>query len=126
MNTVQLVGRIASDITCLEVTTAKGKTVKASFLLAVRRAVRGATEPDWVRIETWGKQAENLVKFNGKGSKVAVTGRIRGQFYNPDGGKTGGQLRTSVVADEIVYLTSPKGTEAAPPAGPAEAKGTKA
>lgn len=36
-----------------------------------------------------------------------MKGRIRGEFYNPDGGDRGGQLRTVVVAEEIVYLTPP-------------------
>ena len=50
-------------------------------------------------------QARNLVRFNDKGSKVAVSGRIRSDFYNPDGVPNGGQLRSAVVADRIEYLT---------------------
>jgi|HubBroStandDraft_6_1064221.scaffolds.fasta_scaffold1093673_2 single-strand DNA-binding protein len=101
MNSVHLVGKIASDIRVQEFT---GKT-KASFLLAVPRPVRDS-EPDFVRCETWGKQAENLVKFNQKGSRIAVTGHLRSRFYNPDGGTKGGQLMAAVVAEEIVYLQS--------------------
>jgi single-strand DNA-binding protein len=99
MNTVHLVGKIASDIKLQEFT----EKVKASFLLAVPRPVRDS-EPDFVRCETWGKQAQNLVKFNQKGSRIAVTGHLRSRFYNPDGGNRGGQLMAAVVAEEIVYL----------------------
>lgn len=109
MNTVQLVGKIATDIRLDQfgqTGTDTAKT-KASFLLAVGRPVRNA-DPDWIRVETWGKQAQNLVRFNGKGSRIAVSGRLRGQFYNPDGGDRGGQLRTIVVAEEIQFLGAPK------------------
>ena len=133
MNTVHLVGKIASEIVTQEFGTGEKRKVKASFLLAVRRPGK-ATEPDWVRIETWGKQAENLTRFNGKGSRVGITGRIRGQFYNPTGGDRGGQLRLAVVADEIMYLTAPKtgdqqsspaNAPAIPPAPPGAPSGPK-
>lgn len=109
MNTVQLVGKIATDIHLQQFGQAGTDTAKtkATFLLAVGRPVRNA-EPDWVRVETWGKQAQNLVRFNGKGSRIAVSGRLRGQFYNPDGGDRGGQLRLIVVAEQIQFLGAPK------------------
>lgn len=54
MNHVHLVGRIASEIRRDALNTRAGVRPKASFLMTVRRPVRGSTEPDWVRIETWG------------------------------------------------------------------------
>lgn len=127
MNTVHLVGKIASEIKFQEFpASGSGEArAKASFLMAVRRAIRrtdSKQEPDWIRVETWGTQARNLVKFNQKGSRIGVTGRIRGQFYNPDGGDRGGQLRSVVVAEEIVYLTAPTTSEDTSTA----AKGAKA
>lgn len=113
MNSVDLVGKIASEIKLHEFAARSGgeARAKASFLLAVRRAggrrTEGRPKGDIIRVETWGTQARNLVKFNDKGSRVAVKGRLRGEFYNPDGGDRGGQLRTVVVAEEIVYLTPP-------------------
>jgi single-strand DNA-binding protein len=123
MNTVHLVGKLATDVTVNEY--GAGPTgeprVKGTFLLAVPRPVKDA-EPDWVRVETWGKQAQNLARFNKKGSRVAVTGHLRSRFYNPDGSSKGGQLRSAVVAHEIVYLTPPSsaatGDETGATAGP--------
>ncbi|MDA8331884.1 MAG: single-stranded DNA-binding protein [Candidatus Dormibacteraeota bacterium] len=109
MNHVELIGVVASEVRVQEFIAA-GKPdpqVKASFLCAVRRRDR-TQEPDWVRVETWGVQARNLVRFNGKGSRVAVTGRLRGTFYNPDGKERGGQLRLVVAADQITYLSPPR------------------
>ncbi|MGI8608426.1 MAG: single-stranded DNA-binding protein [Candidatus Dormibacteria bacterium] len=108
MNHVQLVEKVASAIRVQEFESRTGgdPKVKASFILVVRRAGKDK-DPDWIRVETWGRQATNLVRFNDKGSRIAVVGSIRGQFYNPDGKERGGQLRAAVVADEITYLTPP-------------------
>jgi single-strand DNA-binding protein len=124
MNTVALVGKIASDIQLREYGSGADVKRKATFLLAVPRPVKDGT-PDFIRVETWGKQAENLVRFNRKGSRIAVSGRLRSQFYNPDGGTKGGELRSSVVADEIVYLTPPRSKESPSTDGPAAGKGNK-
>jgi single-strand DNA-binding protein len=113
VNHVQLIGIVASPVKVHEyANSAKGPQTKASFLFAVRRRDR-TQEPDWIRVETWGSQAQNLVRFNGKGSRVAVTGRLRGTFYNPEGKDRGGQLRLSVVAESIQYLSPPR-TEGIP------------
>ena len=109
MNHVELLGVVASEVRVQQFIAA-GKPepqVRASFLCAVRRRDR-TQEPDWVRVETWGVQARNLVRFNGKGSRVAGTGRLRGTFYNPDGKERRGQLRLVVVADQITYLSPPR------------------
>ena|SRR5258708_24875188 len=127
MNTVSLVGKVASDIQLREYGSGAEVKHKATFLLAVRRPVKDGAA-DFIRVETWGKQAENLMRFNQKGSRIAVSGRLRSQFYNPDGGTKGGELRSSVVADQIVYLTPPKSKDAAseaPPGAPVEGKRAK-
>ena len=109
MNTVQLVGRIATAIRLQEFTKASGGTqYKASFLLAVSPPVKGA-QPDWVQVETWGTTAQNLVRFNDRGSRISVKGSVRGRFWNPDGGTRGGKLRQVVVAHQIEFLSGPKG-----------------
>ncbi len=117
MNTVQLVGKIATDIRLQEFGTSASDSgkAKATFIIAVRRRSKNANAaPDWIRVETWGQQARNLVRYNSKGSRIAIHGRIRGEFYNRDGADRGGELRTAVVADEITYLTAPKQGEDSP------------
>ena len=95
MNTVHLVGKIATDIRVREFPSSKRPEpmVKASFLLAVPPPV--------------------------KGSRIAISGRIHSRFYDPNGKERGGSLRPTVVADGIDYLTQPR-TEPTAPA-PAEA-----
>lgn len=112
MNHVELIGVVASQVRLEEFpAAANGPQTKATFLCAVRRRTKDQA-PDWVRVETWGAQARNLVRFNGKGSRVAITGRLRGTFYNPDGKERGGQLRLTVVAEAITYLSAPRAPEA--------------
>ncbi len=113
MNHVQLVGVVASQVRLDEFGAGtEAPRTKATFLCAVRRRTK-SQEPDWIRVETWGIQARNLVRFNGKGSRVAIAGHLRGNFYNPDGKETGGQLRLSVVAESITYLSAPRPQEGA-------------
>lgn len=112
MNTVQLVGRIATEIRLQEFNSAKGTYHKASFLLAVSAPTKGV-QPDFIQVETWGVTAENLVRYTGRGHRISVKGRVRGQFWNRDGGDRGGKLRQVVVAEQIDFLGAPKGQAAA-------------
>jgi single-stranded DNA-binding protein len=57
-----------------------------------------------------------------KGSRIAVSGRLRSRFYDPNGKERGGSLRPTVIADGIDYLTPPRAEAHAP--APA-AKGAK-
>ena len=113
MNHVQLVGTVALQVRLDEFGTGTDSPrTKATFLCAVRRRNK-SQEPDWIRVETWGVQAQNLVRFNGKGSRVAIAGHLRGNFYNPEGKERGGELRLSVVAESITYLSAPKAQDGA-------------
>jgi single-strand DNA-binding protein len=114
MNTVHLVGKIATDIRVREFPskTRPEPMVKAQFLMVIP-APKKDGQPDWVPVETWNTQAKNLVRFNRKGSRIAVTGRIRSQFFDPNGKERGGSLRPTVVAEGIDYLTQPNRAAAA-------------
>ena len=113
-----------SAIRLQEITSSGGPRTKASFLLAVPGPRKDA-DADFIRVETWGKQAENLVKYNGKGSRVAVTGYIRSRFFNRDGGKTGGELRSAVVAQRVEYLQSRRQSPATQAETPEATKGPR-
>ena len=119
MNQIHLVGVIATEIKVNEYPAKEAGElkVKASFLLGVRRpSSNGERKGDLIRVETWGRQARNLVQFNGFKSRIGITGRLRSEFYNPDGVSKGGQLRSCVVADQIEYLTPKQHPDAVTPA----------
>jgi single-strand DNA-binding protein len=125
-NAVHLIGNVATEIKTEEFKRGDGEVlVKARFLLAVsrmgKRSAKGEEPaPDWIPVEVWGTLARALAQHNGKGSKIGVTGRIRSEFYKPEGQEKG-SLRTAVVAERIDFLTpKPKAAaeagEAATPA----------
>jgi len=124
MNQIHLVGVIASQIKVSEYTGKENGElkVKATFLLGVRRfSATGEPQGDLIRVETWDQQARNLAQYNDVKSRIAVTGRLRSEFYNPDGVPKGGQLRSWVVANRIEYLTPKSATSVEAPVADGEA-----
>ncbi len=135
-NTAFFIGNVATKITIEEFTRPDGEVLaKSRCLVAVSRLGKRNADgeepsPDYVPVEAWGALARALAQFNQKGSKIGVTGRIRSEFWAPEGEK--GSLRTAVVAERIDFLT-PKPrpaveepeAEAEAPAGRAVASAAK-
>lgn len=79
----------------------------ARFTIAVSRKFQnaeGERETDFLNCIAWRGQAENLHKYQKKGSKIAVVGWLQtGSYEAQDGTK---RYTTDIVADEIEFLTS--------------------
>ena len=101
MNSVALAGRLTRDP---EVRYTQSQTAVASFTLAVDRPYSKDKEnnADFIRITTFGKQAEFAEKYLNKGRLVGVTGRIQTGSYQDKDGKT--VYTTDVIADRIEFL----------------------
>lgn len=84
MNRIVLIGRIANDLELKK--TPHGKSV-CSFNLAVKRAF-DRNETDFLECVAWNAQAENLVKYQRKGSQLAVEGRYKSTSTKTKRGKT--------------------------------------
>ena len=108
MNQVMLIGRITKDI---EVRYTASQTAVTSFTLAVDRPVKAGDDKqaDFPRITVFGRQAENCEKFLGKGSKVAVEGRIQTGSYKDKDGNT--VYTTDVIANRVEFLDSKKSAQ---------------
>lgn len=107
LNRVVLVGRLTRDPDLRY--TPNGVAV-ANFNVAVNRPFsnqQGEREADFINGVVWRAQAENLAKYQKKGSLIGVDGRIQTRSYEGDDGKT--VYVTEVVADSIQYLESKKG-----------------
>ena len=106
LNNVVLAGRLTRDVESRQ--TGSGVTV-ATFSLAVDRPFTnqdGERETDFISVVVWRKQAENCAKYIGKGSLVAVTGRLQIRSYED---KEGIKRKVSeVVADNVRFLDSKK------------------
>jgi len=82
-NHVQLIGNVGQEptITNLE----SGKKV-ARFSLATNEYYKDAkgekqTETNWHTVVAWGKTAEIIEKYVGKGKEVGVTGKLKSRSY---------------------------------------------
>ena len=103
MNTVNLIGNLATDVELREV--GEDKKV-ATFVLAVDRPGqdRGA---DFVRIATWDRQAEVCDQYLAKGKRVAVDGRLRSRSWEDPEGKR--RSAVEVVANRVQFLSPREG-----------------
>lgn len=98
MNKAVLAGRLTKDVD-LRYTT-EGKAV-SNFTLAINRNF-DREKADFIPVVVWGKIAENCDKYIGKGSRVAVSGRIQTRNYDDKNGIT--RYITEIVADEVEFL----------------------
>jgi single-strand DNA-binding protein len=103
MNKVILIGRITKDI---DLKYTESNKAVASFTLAIDRTFGEKKETDFINCCIWGKQAENLKKYCGKGSQIAVDGRIQTRNYDDKDGKK--VYVTEVVAENIQFLDNKK------------------
>ena len=100
MNKFIGIGRITKDIELAY--TQNGKAV-AKYTLAINGY---NDKTDFLNCVTWNKQAENLKKYCGKGSQIAVEGRVSVRNYeNKEGKKV---YVTEIVTNNIMFLDSKK------------------
>lgn len=111
MNHVGLVGRITKDPELKYYNEKKPYTI---FTVAINRPYKndqGQVEADFIQCAAWGKLAENVSKYCGKGSIVGVNGRLSIRQFS-----TGQQLKintTEVVAEDVRFysLKAPTSTD---------------
>ena len=103
MNRVILVGRFARDPELR--TTNTGKSV-ATFSLAVDRRFKQEGQPtaDFFNIVAWGKQAETICQYLGKGRQIALTGRLQSRSYDAQDGTK--KYVTEVILEEFDFIGS--------------------
>ena len=102
INSIILVGRLTRDPELRY--TPNGKAV-ANFTLAVDRPFMGQggeKQTDFIRVTTWRKLAENCSNYIGKGSLVALKGRLEVRSWENDEGQR--RTMAEVVADTVQFL----------------------
>ena len=110
LNKVTLIGRITRD---LELRHTQSGIANVSFSLAVDKGLsrqkreefeaQGRPTADFPRVVVWGQMAENLARYCGKGSQIAVVGRIETGSYEDKDGKT--VYTTDIVAENVEFLS---------------------
>mgnify|MGYP001194410659 FL=1 len=110
MNNCVLIGRMTRDAD-LRYLPGTGAPV-ANFSIAVdkelnkdkRAELEAAGKPtaDFINIVAWGRTAEAVANYTGKGLKIAVQGRIQSRSWVADDGDR--RYATEVVADRVEFL----------------------
>ena len=108
LNTVNIIGNLADDVTDRLRTFEKdGETRHVlTFPLAVDGASNQTEKPGYFDVTCWGKTAENVAKYLGKGSKVAVDGQLRQEMWEKDGEK---RYKIGVGNARVIFLNSKNG-----------------
>ena len=103
-NKVQLIGNVGQEptITNLE----NGKKV-ARISLATNENYKNSkgekqTDTNWHTVVAWGKTADIIEKYVGKGKEVAIEGKLTSRSYEDKEGNK--RYVTEVVANEILLL----------------------
>jgi len=113
LNKTILIGNIARD---LELKYSASGVAICKFSLAVNRPVKKDGQPDcdFIQVLCFNKVAENLVNYQGKGSKIAVDGSISTGSYKDKDDKT--VYTFEVVAQNIQFLSTKQDAQPQQPA----------
>ena len=98
-----------------ETRTTKDGTTVSNFRLAVENEVPhkngdGQDAEAFVNVVTFGKLADAVDQYLGKGWRVLVRGRLRGHDWTDKAGTTRHDL--DVYANRVEFLAAPKGSTA--------------
>lgn len=102
MNFTALIGRLTKPAEIR--TTAEGLAI-ASFTLAVDRQKKDAGA-DFISCRAFGRTAEIIEQYTGKGSQIGIQGHIKTGKYENKEGKT--VYTTDVIVDRLELLGSKK------------------
>ena len=120
-NNVNLLGRITKD---LEIKSIGEDNCVLNFNLAINRVTKKDAEhpeADFIPIVAWGKTAENIAKFFGKGDRIGVSGRLQSRTYeDKDSGKNRSVIE--MVVDEFEFIEKKTDNAAAKPNTSAKAQ----
>lgn len=102
MNHVGIVGRMTKDPQLYQLTS----DAVVNFSIAVNRTYRnsqGTVDADFIQCVAWGKLAEHLTKYCGKGSLIGIKGHLQTKTYvNKDNQKV---YATEVYVEDIRFYT---------------------
>lgn len=102
-NSHTLVGNIATDIELRRV--GEDDKAVAEFRLAVGRA-RKEDDSDFFTIKVWGRQAETVAEYMGKGKRVLVEGRHQNRKYSTQEGEA--RYASEIIANTVRFLSPPE------------------
>lgn len=100
MNSINLLGRLTSDVELKQTTT--GKAV-CSFTLAVDRP-NTKDKTDFINCVAWERTAEFIARYFRKGNRIAVTGILTSRQFQDQQGKN--RVAFEVLIDRAEFCES--------------------
>jgi single-strand DNA-binding protein len=103
-NKVQLIGNLGNEPEIIKLDSGK---MLAKFSIATNESYKNAkgeriTDTQWHNIVAWGKTAEIVEKYVGKGKEVAIEGKLTSRSYETKEGDK--RYVTEVVCNELLML----------------------
>jgi len=103
-NKVQLIGNLGNDPEIINLES--GKTL-AKFAIATNESYKNAqgekvTDTQWHNIVAWGKTAQIVEKYVGKGKEVAIEGKLTTRSWEDKDGMK--RYITEIVCSELLML----------------------
>ncbi len=109
LNIVNLVGRVGGDP---DVRYFESGSVVCNLSLAVNRVSRNNDEPDWFRLEIWGRTAQVAADYVRKGSLIGISGSLKFESWSDR--NTGAQRTSPVIrVNRMDLLGSKRDTDSA-------------
>lgn len=103
LNKVLLIGNLTGEPELKQ--TASGKSV-CNFSVAVNRpmAKEGQKDVDFINVVVWGKTAEFVASYFGKGDPMFIMGQMQNRDWTDDAGQK--HYVTEVLADDVQFVKS--------------------
>lgn len=99
VNKVILLGRLGNDP---EVRTTQNGTVVATLSIATNDGMGENITTEWHRVVVFGKTAEIIQRYAGKGSQLFIEGRLRTNKWQDKNGNM--QYTTEIVANNFQFV----------------------
>lgn len=106
MNKVIMLGNITKD---LELRFTKDEKCLCQFSIAINSGYGENKRTDFIECVVWNKQAENLVKYCGKGSQIGIEGRLQNSSYEDKEGNK--RTKTQILCENITFVNTKKTNE---------------
>ena len=108
INQVVLVGRLTKDLEVIETDSIKKRALVTLAVPRKFKNVDGIYETDFIRVTRWNIIALNTKEYCKTGDLLGIRGRIQVNSYKDSEDNV--RYSTDVIAEQITFLTSKKGS----------------
>ncbi len=103
MNRVTLIGRLTFEVELKYIGQSQMACIQNKIAIGRGKDKDGNDKgTDFIPVTFFGRQAENLERFSGKGLRIAVDGHIKTGEYTTQSGEK--RYTTDVIADRVEFI----------------------